>query len=123
MTSSSSPIKLTVDAINYEEKTIEGKNYIKLSLKDATEYLTKKNYTDNWESEMHETFCFWDFDEWKEHLQAAGFRVHPDSKVFTNPWIVNNRWKNKAVLYTLNKSGLIVEDYPVTTMFLMCVKS
>jgi hypothetical protein len=110
-------------AINYGEKTIEGKNYIKLSLKDATEYLTKKDYTDNWESEMHETFCFWDFDEWKEHLQAAGFRVHPDSKVFTNPWIVNNRWKNKAVLYTLNKSGLIVENYPVTTMFLMGVKS
>jgi len=68
---------------------------------------------------MHETFCFWDFNEWKEHLQQAGFRIHPSSHVYTNQWIVNNRWKDKAVLYNLNFEPV---DYPVTTMLLIGVK-
>jgi O-glycosyl hydrolase len=96
---------------------------IKLSLKDAAEFLSRKDYADNWQSEMHETFCFWDFDEWKQQLQVAGFRIHPDSKVFTNPWIVENRWKDKATLFTHNGKQLVPEAYPVTTMFLIGIKN
>ena len=97
----------------------ENEVYIQLRLKNGAEFLSRKDYFDNWKSEMHETFCFWDFNEWKEHLQQAGFRIHPSSHVYTNQWIVNNRWKDKAVLYNLNFEPV---DYPVTTMLLIGVK-
>jgi O-glycosyl hydrolase len=72
---------------------------------------------------MHETFCFWDFNDWKKQLRAAGFKIHPDSKSFTNPWIVENRWKGKAALFTLQEGKLVAEKYPVTTMFLIGIKT
>ncbi|HEV8504641.1 MAG TPA: transferase, partial [Chitinophagaceae bacterium] len=86
------------------------------------EFLAHKDYFDNWQSEMHETFCFWDFDEWKHELQNAGFKIHPESKVFANPWIVDNRWRNKSALFDLKGTERIPVDYPVTTMFLIAVK-
>lgn len=110
-------------SLQFEEQIIDNTNYIKLCKRDAAEFLSRKDYTDNWQSEMHETFCFWDFDEWKEQLQLAGFKIHPDSTVFANPWIVENRWRGKAELFRLKEGKLIAEEYPVTTMFLIGVKS
>ena len=107
----------------FEELLIQKIPYIKLKLKDAAEFLSRKDYTDNWQSEIHETFCFWDFDEWKKELQSTGFKIHPNSKAFTNKWIVENRWKGKAALYTWNGHELVAEEYPVTTMFLIGTKS
>ena len=45
-----------------------------LRLEDACEFLSKKDYTDNWQSEMHERFCFWSFAEWRRAVLEAGFR-------------------------------------------------
>jgi hypothetical protein len=71
--------------VEFEETTIDDVSYIRISLRDVAEFLSRTDYTDNWQSEMHETFCFWDFDEWKLHLEEVGFKVHPDSKAFSNP--------------------------------------
>jgi SAM-dependent methyltransferase len=106
----------------YEELSFDDQIYIRLRLRDAAEFLAHKDYFDNWQSEMHETFCFWDFDEWKHELQNAGFKIHPESKVFANPWIVDNRWRNKSALFDLKGTERIPVDYPVTTMFLIAVK-
>lgn len=107
----------------YKIESISGKEYISCSLQNATEFLSRKDYTDNWDSEMHETFCFWDFGEWKQSLVDAGFSIHPDSKVFTNQWIVDHRWKGKAALFESVNGSLVTVDYPVTTMFLIGVKN
>jgi hypothetical protein len=109
--------------VAYKEVIIDAIRYIKLSKQDATEFLSRKDYTDNWQSEMHETFCYWNFNEWKTHLQEVGFKIHPDSKVVTNSWIVENRWKNKTALFSMQNEKLIPEDYPPTTMFLMAIKN
>jgi hypothetical protein len=95
------------------------KAYIKLSLKDACEFLSRKDYTDNWQSEMHETFCYWDFEEWKRQMQEANFSIHPLSCAFTNSWIVKNRWEGSVALYDLNLHPI---DFPVTTMLLVGIK-
>lgn len=71
---------------------------------------------------MHETFCFWDIEEWKNHLTESGFRVHPSSSSYTNDWIVKNRWEGKAELFTQGKGGLESVAYPGTTMLLIGVK-
>lgn len=108
--------------VQFEEVKIENRTYIKTSLRNASEFLGRKDYTDNWESEMHETFCFWDFEEWKNQLIEAGFRIHPSSSSFTNDWIVKNRWEGKAELYAMGGEELQRVAYPETTMLLIGVK-
>jgi hypothetical protein len=94
----------------------ENRVYIQLRLKNAAEFLSRKDYCDNWKSEMHETFCFWDLEEWKHELEKAGFRIHPSSTAYTNKWIADNRWKEKVELYD---PGFTKMEYPVTTMLLI----
>jgi hypothetical protein len=106
--------------LKYEEQEINEEHYFRLSLKDACEFMSRKDYIDNWESEMHETFCFWDFEEWKAHLLGAGFLVTEKSLAYTNPWIVKNRLEGKVELYYEN--SLTKMDYPVTNMLLEAVK-
>ncbi len=106
--------------LQYEQIEFEDGPYMKLSLRDACEFMSRKDYTDNWESEMHETFCFWDFDEWKANLVSAGFRIEPTSNAYANPWIVENRLKGKVTLFDLNRIEL---PYPVTNMMMIASKS
>ena len=108
--------------LSYTTAVIDGHTYLQLSLRDAAEFLSRKDYTDNWQSEMHETFCFWDFDEWQDELRIAGFKIHPQSYVTTNQWIVENRWKDKAALFVMEDGVLKPYAYPVTHMVLVGVK-
>lgn len=108
-------------SLHYEPITIQNENYIRLSLRNACEFMSRKDYVDNWESEMHETFCFWNFDEWKEHLVAVGFRIAESSQAYTNQWIVKNRLLDKVNLFT-DDASLKPIEYPVTNMLMLAVK-
>jgi ubiquinone/menaquinone biosynthesis C-methylase UbiE len=111
----------------YTQEEVQGISYIKLALKDATEFLLTKDYTDNWHSEMNEEFTFWDINEWKQELTKVGFvAVNDDSadpkysKAYANEWIIKNRYQPTATLWTMNESGKLVEfPYPVTNMVLV----
>ncbi len=105
-----------------DTEVIGGETYFVLSLRDACEYLSKKDYVDNWLSEMHETFCFWSFSEWAATVERAGLAVHPASRAFTNPWVVRNRYEGKAELFRKGPGGLERMDYPVTTLLLAADK-
>lgn len=96
--------------------------FVKLRLQDACEFLSKKDYTDNWRSEMHETFCFWSFADWKQAVERAGFRVLPASRAFTNPWLVENRYQDRAELFRKTDEGLVRMEYPATNMMLAAEK-
>ena len=106
----------------YASETIDGVVYVVLRLGDACEFLSKKDYLDNWRSEMHETFCFWSFAEWGAAVERAGLAVHPASHAFTNPWIVQHRYEGKARLYRRAGRGLAPLDWPVTNMVLAAEK-
>lgn len=112
----------------YSIENIQGKNYLKLSLKDACEYLSKKDYTDNWDSEMHESFCFFSYSEWVGIMKETGFLISPGSHSYSNPWIIENRYASKAEIYTTSSNlatqtaDLIRMPYPVTNMLLVGVK-
>ena len=113
---------IPVQPFVYYEERIDLKVYVKVSLRLATEFLSRKDYCDNWQSEMHETFCYWDFDEWKQHLIEEGFSIHPASSVFRNEWIVKNRWEGKVALFEGEIENLAAIGFPVTTMILIGVK-
>jgi hypothetical protein len=105
--------------VEYHVETVGGDEHIRLRLADACEFLSKKDYVDNWHSEMHETFCFWDFSQWCAAVRHAGFVVHPSSYTFANEWIVRNRWEGKARLLRSTSGGLQTMPWPVTTMVLV----
>jgi hypothetical protein len=112
--------------LRYEMVTHAGRRLFQLRLADAMEFLLKKDYTDNWASELHEEFCFWNFTRWKQALRAASFTVLEDpndpaggSRAYTSRWIVENRLMGKAVLYHVGRDRLNRKEYPVTNMVLV----
>ena len=94
--------------------------------RDAAEFLSKKDYADNWMSEMNEEFCFWSFSRWKQVLAETGFHVQENpnqpgqaSRAYTNPWIIDQRYRAKVELLDLNESPL---PWPPTNMVLVAEK-
>ncbi|MFT7036205.1 MAG: hypothetical protein ACJA2S_004734 [Cyclobacteriaceae bacterium] len=86
------------DQIKFNLKTIMELTYVSLPLKDAVEFMLTKDYTDNWNSEMHERFCFWSIKDWKAQLEEVGFELLDNSNAYTNPWIAKNRFEGKVTL-------------------------
>lgn len=118
------------DAFPYQEADVDGRRFAILRLRDAVEFMSKKDYVDNWQSEMHEAFAFWDFAEWKAAATAAGFRVleNPNepaggSRVYTNPWIVENRWQGKVALFHQEGGRLRPLPTPPTNIVLVAEKA
>jgi hypothetical protein len=106
----------------YREVTVEGEPLVELRLEDACEFLSKKDYPDNWRSEMHERFCFWSFADWRSAVEQVGFRVHAASYAFVNEWLVENRYRGKADLLVKSNSGLQPLPYPATHLVLAADK-
>ncbi len=115
--------------VQYREEERDGEKYIVLPLKHAAEFLSRKDYVDNWKSELNEEFTFFDFDEWKQFLSDRGFRIieNPNqplesSRVYTNEWIVKNRYEDKAELFEKQGDKLIPIPYPPTNLVLIAEK-
>lgn len=106
----------------YEWITIQGETYCRLRMQDACEFLFTKDYKDNWLSEMHETFCFWNFADWQDALETAGFRVDKLSRPYRNEWIVQNRLEGKTKLFRQVNGGLEVIPFPVSHMLMLARK-
>jgi SAM-dependent methyltransferase len=102
-------------AFDWEEAATPRGPGFRLTLQHAMEFITKMSYTDNWLSEMHEQFCFWDVDEWKAELEAAGFRVLESTRAYVNEWRVQHRFAGRVVLFALNGAPM---PFPVTNMVL-----
>lgn len=97
-----------------------------LPLRQAAEFLSKKDYTDNWKSEMNEEFCFWSFAQWKSVLSEIGFEVceNPNeaivgSRVYTNSWITQHRYEGRVVLLDLMGHTM---PWPPTNLILLAQK-
>lgn len=106
----------------FEYELVDAKaGRVQLRMMELCEFLSKKDYTDNWASEMHERFCFWSFDDWKSAIQNAGFQVSPESNAYQNPWIVENRYQGKVEIMKPNTNERL--PYPVTNMLLIAEKA
>jgi hypothetical protein len=108
--------------VPYQVETVGERIYIVTTMRLAVEFMTKKDYTDNWASEMHEEFAFWSFADWKATLCQIGFEVNPASYVYTNEWILENRWRNKVALFCRAENELVPFPYPPTTMVIIAEK-
>jgi SAM-dependent methyltransferase len=88
-----------------------GEDTVALTLGAAMDYLTRKDYPDNWLSETHEQFCGLEYADWKALLADVGFEVDPSSRTVRNDWIVEHRLAPVAALKDPDGRTL---DWPVT---------
>lgn len=84
---------------------------VRLDLGSAMDYLTRKDYVDNWLSETREQFCGLSFSEWANLLTEAGFEVDPASTPVRNDWLIDNRIAPVASLTDLDGRPI---DWPTT---------
>lgn len=98
-----------------------------LTLRQAAEFLSKKDYVDNWKSEMNEEFCFWSFRNWNTMLSETGFVIRESSnnsaagsRVYSNPWIIKNRYAGHVRLNSANGQSV---PWPPTNMVLFAEKA
>lgn len=112
-----------VRPLPYVELEHGSRKMFRLTLRNAAEFLSKKDYTDNWQSEMNEEFCFWSFSRWKSVLAETGFRIRENpnrpesgSRVYTNAWIVEHRYSGSVQLVSENDEAL---PWPPSNMVLV----
>ncbi len=114
------------NSFSLKEESHQGKSCFRLTLQQTGEFLSKKDYADNWSSEMNEEFCFWSFSKWKQVLAEVGFKIceNPNnvaegSRVYINPWIVERRHTGHAEISDLQGQVL---PWPPTNMVLVAEK-
>lgn len=104
----------------YEMKQVNGQNYVLASRSAIAEFLSKKDYTENWASELHESFTHWPFTRWVREMEEAGFEVdHSRSAAYSNPWIIENRYQPTATLFREEGNKLVADDFPPTNLVLV----
>ena len=89
---------------------------VRIALGPAMDFLTRKDYTDNWLSETKAQFCGLDFADWRALLTEAGFSIDAASAAIRNDWIIDNRIAPVAALFDLDGRPL---DWPATHV--LCV--
>ncbi len=88
-----------------------GDGTVRVELGPAMDFLTRKDYTDNWLSETKEQFCGLSFPEWSDLLAEVGFELDPASAPIRNDWVIDNRIAPVASLAALDGTPL---DWPTT---------
>ncbi|WP_344152766.1 class I SAM-dependent methyltransferase [Kribbella yunnanensis] len=97
------------------EYAVQGDRLV-LRLADAMDFLTRKDYVDNWLSETHEQFCGLNFAGWSAVAERAGFHLDPSSKAWRNNWVIDNRIAPVASLTSSTGDPI---DWPDTHQLLI----
>ncbi|WP_231920285.1 class I SAM-dependent methyltransferase [Microlunatus soli] len=92
---------------------------ILLRLGDAMDFLTRKDYADNWLSESHEQFCGLTYADWTKIISEAGLSMAPGSHAWRNDWVITNRI---APVASLADPGGASIDWPVTHLLAIAEK-
>ena len=100
--------------VPFEYEEHDGKLVLRLA--DAMDFLTRKDYVDNWLSETHEQFCGLTFDGWSTIAKQAGFTIDPASKAWRNDWVITHRIAPVAALSTPGGETI---DWPDTHQLLI----
>ncbi len=110
------------DQITVKYEVIDGKEYTMLRYADLCDFLAKKDYLQSWQSEMHERFCFWNYEDWKTALTDVGFVIQEGSGAKQNTWLIENRFTPAAEVYSLVDRKLVRKSAPETNVLLIAEK-
>lgn len=84
----------------------------------ASEFVLRKDYRQSWEVELQEEYSYFTQEEFEQSFKENGMRILA-SYPYHNPWIVENRFKDKFFLYDENGHSI---DYPPTNYIIIWQK-
>lgn len=87
-----------------------GTRLFRLSAKYATEFVLRKDYRKDWETEILEEYTYFSQKEFETIFRENGLRVLFSAPTY-NPWIVRNRFRGKFKMYSEEGKEM---DYPPT---------
>lgn len=95
-----------------EESIVAPTGYrrFRLPAKWAAEFALRKNYRADWAAEVLEEYAWWTPADYRRELAAIGGRVIYAAPSW-NPWIVENRFRDKIRLYNENGAP---RNFPAT---------
>ena len=93
----------------------EGFVRFQLTLRAATEFVLRKDYRADWDTEVLEEYTYLSQAEFEAAFRSRGLRV-VTSRPIWNPWIVRNRFEKKFYLSDLNDEPL---PYPPTNYLIV----
>jgi len=76
-----------------------------LGLRTAAEFVLRKDYRADWETEILEEYTYLTQSQFEQAFRSRGLRI-VTSRPLWNPWIVQNRFENKFYLSDFNGSPL-----------------
>lgn len=76
-----------------------------LTLRAAAEFVLRKDYRADWETEVFEEYTYLDQSQFEEAFRSRGLRI-VTSRPLWNPWIVKHRFENKFYLSDVHDSPL-----------------
>ncbi len=92
-------------AIEWLDAPSRGVRRARLNARDAVEFLLRKDYRVDWESEIREEYCYFTQREFEACFASLGMRVLASTPI-VNPWIVRHRYVGKIGLTTLEGRAL-----------------
>ncbi|MBC7931700.1 MAG: methyltransferase domain-containing protein [Rubrivivax sp.] len=87
------------------KSTLPGFVRYELSLRAAAEFVLRKDYRADWETEVLEEYTYLSQSEFEEAFRSRGLRI-VTSRPLWNPWIVQNRFEGKFYLSDLSGATL-----------------
>jgi SAM-dependent methyltransferase len=101
--------------VAFTERVHDRQNWFVLSLHAANEFLSKKDYLENWAIEVNEEFGVFTLAEWRRELEALGYRIL-EARSYVNPWILEHRYRGRVWLHadSVDRPGHEV-PFPDTT--------
>lgn len=77
----------------------DGWRRIRCRLRDAQEFILRKDYRTDWDIELLEEYTYWTQSQFVAALERRGLRVVVAAPI-RNPWIVANRYRDRIRLAT-----------------------
>ncbi len=90
----------------------------KLNLRDANEFILRKDYRQSWDVELLEEYTYYTQGDFERELEARGMRVSYAEQIL-NPWIEEHRYREKLRLSELDGSPI---PFPATTIIVAATK-
>jgi SAM-dependent methyltransferase len=84
--------------LRFRERKVRGRTWFVLGLHAANEFLSKKDYLENWAIEVNEEFGVFSLSGWRRELRALGYRVL-EARSYLNGWILEHRYRGRVWLH------------------------
>lgn len=82
-----------------------GRRRYRMSLKLAAEFLLRKDYRQDWETEVKEEYTYFTQEQFEDCFARLGLRLLASTPL-RNPWIVRNRWRGRVSLHAPDGAAL-----------------